>query len=78
MSGIEYARTFGHPGERKIRTHIVADGMDMAMCGLDVVGDDLVHDAPPEMLPRGVKHRVTCEDCQQIIEAVKEHLKPGK
>ena len=70
----EYIKTYGEPGERKVRTHIGHPGMDMTLCGLDAVGDDLVHDAPPEILPRGKKHRVTCEECQCIIEAVKDHL----
>lgn len=71
----EYVRTYGEPGERKIRTHIVMPGMDMSICGLDVVGDDVVHDKDPECLPPGVRHRVTCEDCKKIIEAVLEHTK---
>jgi hypothetical protein len=73
----EYIKTFGEPGERKIRTHICSPGMDLTICGLDVVGDDMIHDKDPEILSRGKKHRVTCEDCLRIIDAVKDHLSPA-
>lgn len=70
----EYIKTYGEPGERKVRIHIGSPGMDVAICGLDAVGDELVHNAPPEYLPFGKKYRVTCEHCQRIIEAVKDHI----
>ncbi len=48
---------------------------DYTLCGLDTSGDDEIHYKEPEQLPEGVKHRVTCEKCQQVIELVKLHLK---
>jgi len=60
--------------EPKIRTHILAPGMDLTICGTDAIGDDLAHDKPPDILPRGKRHRVTCEHCQRIIDAVKDHI----
>lgn len=70
----EYYKTYGEPGESDVRTHIVHPGMDMAMCGMDIAGDELVHDKQPEGLPRGKKYRVTCLDCLRIIGAVQDHL----
>jgi hypothetical protein len=70
----EYIKTFGEPGEPKIRTHILNPGMDVTICGLDAVGDDMIHDKPPESLPRGKRYRVTCEDCLNIIAAVRDHI----
>lgn len=70
----EYVKTFGEPGEPKIRTHIIHPGMDVTICGLDAVGDDLIHHKPPESLPRGKRYRVTCEVCLRIIAAVQDHI----
>ena len=70
----EYVKTYGEPGAQKVRTHIGHPSMDMTLCGVDASGDELVHDAPPEYLPRGKKYRVTCEDCLQIIKVVKDHI----
>ena len=57
----EYVKSYGDPSDPKIRTHIGMPGGDMTICGLDAVGDDLVHAKPPE-------------DCQTIIAAVKDHI----
>lgn len=70
----EYVKTFGEPGETKIKIHIVNPGRDFTICGLDIAGDNMIHDKPPKSFPRREKHRVTCEDCLHIIEAVKDHL----
>jgi len=74
---IEYVKTYGEPGEPKVRVHLQDSGQDMTICGLDSHGDDEVHDKDPETLSFG-RHVVNCEDCQRIIEAVKEHIKPKK
>lgn len=72
MSGtLRYYRTY-HDG--KSRTHIEGIGNSYALCGLDVAGDDVVHEKPPEELPLG-KHRVTCEQCRMVIAIVKAYIK---
>ena len=53
-------------------THL-ASHSDSAICGMDLVGDDTVHDRNPEQL-EGTNHRVTCSECQIIIATVKAHL----
>ncbi len=66
-----YVRTFGEPGERKVRVHLSWRGGDVTMCGLDTAGDELIHDKPPEL--DADTTRVTCEHCQQIIALVRAH-----
>lgn len=46
---------------------------DFTLCGLDAVGDDLVHDKDPVILEG--RPKVTCEHCLDIIRIVKAHLK---
>ena len=70
----EYVKSYGEPGEPKIQIHILSPGMDVTICGLDSIGDDLVHDKPPKILPKGKRHVVTCEHCLNVIEAVEDHL----
>lgn len=65
----EYVKSYGEPGEPKIQIHILSPGMDMTICGLD-----LVHDKPPKILPKGKRHVVTCVYCLNVIEAVEDHL----
>ncbi len=43
----QYIKTYGDPGQRKIRTHIAFPVGDMTLCGTDASGDELVHDLPP-------------------------------
>lgn len=66
-----YWRTYQNGGQT---THLDGIGDSYTLCGLDTAGDASVHDKEPEELPPG-KHRVTCEQCQQVIEIVKGHLK---
>jgi hypothetical protein len=70
----QYFKSYGEPGERDIRVHIINPGMDVGICGLDAVGDDMVHDKEPKLLPGGRKYKVTCEHCLRIISAVKDYL----
>lgn len=70
----QYIKTYGEPGEPKIRIHIGHPTMDTTLCGVDASGDELVHHIPPEYLPKGQGYRVTCEDCLGIIAAVSDHL----
>ena len=58
----------------KVRTHLEGIGDSYTLCGFDTAGDDMVHGAPPEELPPG-RHRVTCNQCQQIITIVREYIK---
>lgn len=67
-----YYRTW--PVEGGQQTHLEGGG-GYSLCGMDVDGDPLIHSKPPEELESGKKHRVTCSDCQMIIEIVKDHLK---
>lgn len=55
------------------RTHLEGIGDSYTLCGLDTAGDDTIHGKPPIELPPG-KHRITCEQCLQIIAIVREHL----
>lgn len=45
---------------------------DAALCGLDLAGDDLIHDRDPE--PLAGKIRITCPHCVDLIEKVNCHL----
>jgi len=60
--------------EGKTRTHLDGIGDSYTLCGVDTAGDDLVHDRDPERLHGMQMHVVTCEDCQQIIAIVRDHL----
>lgn len=54
------------------QTHL--EGLhDYTLCGLDTSGDPEVHEKDPVKLPPG-KHNVTCEDCKQIIEILREYF----
>ena len=64
-----YFRTWNN-GQRL--THLSSHS-DAAICGIDLVGDNIVHDRDPERL-EGTNHRVTCAECQLIIATVKAHL----
>lgn len=66
---VTYYRTW-NDGEQS--THLSSHG-DAAICGMDLIGDTVVHDRPPQVL-HGLNHRVTCSQCQSIISTVKAHL----
>lgn len=66
----EYWRTCDEDGVTT--THLSHAG-DFAICGHDLIGDDLVHSKAPKKIES--KTRITCPHCLQIIEVVKEHLK---
>jgi hypothetical protein len=53
-------------------THIEGIGDSHTLCGFDIAGDDLVHRKPPECIKRPA--RLTCPDCNQIIDIVQRHL----
>ena len=55
------------------RTHLDGPGASYTLCGLDTAGDTTVHAKPPQEL-EGFNHRITCEDCKQVIEYVREYL----
>jgi len=44
-----------------------------AVCGFDLVGDDTIHDVPPERMNIHF-HLITCLDCLAIMSAVNEHF----
>ena len=48
---------------------------DYTLCGMDVVGDEELHDREPERLPGGRRYRVTCPECKMLIGIVRGHLK---
>lgn len=73
----EYVRTYGNVGERKVEVHLGHPGMDCTLCGLDASRDELIHEEPPEYLPKGVVYDVTCQHCIDIINAVVEHTSYG-
>ena len=64
-----YYRTW-NDGEQS--THLSSHG-DSAICGMDLIGDPVVHDRPPLRL-NGSNHRVTCSQCQSVIATVRAHL----
>lgn len=68
FSGLRYYRLVR---EGRTTTCLEGIGDSLTLCGYDTSGDDLVHDVLPEEL-RG-HHRVTCEDCQQIMALVDAH-----
>ena len=69
---IEYWKTWN---EGKQSTHLARHGSDYTICGLDLIGDELVHDRPPESLSTLNKRRITCPHCLSLIETVMEHIK---
>lgn len=64
-----YYRTWNYGKET---VHLSCNG-DQAICGMDLVGDDEIHEREPEKLS-GDGIRVTCPDCLMIIETVRMHL----
>ena len=70
---MNYIRTFGLKEDGyKQRTHLDGISDSSTLCGFDTAGDSLVHGKPPQFLIG--KRTVTCEQCQDIISTVKEHL----
>lgn len=68
MNKSVYYRTWN---EGKTRIHL--EGIsDLSFCGLDLAGDDTIHDKDPVRL-EGL-HRVTCEDCKALLEMAKDHF----
>lgn len=63
-------RTYNDGGQS---THIEGPGNDYTLCGLDIAGDDVIHDKPPEML-EGRNHRITCKQCLEAVKVVKVYL----
>ena len=45
---------------------------DTTLCGVDISGDTLVHERPPEEIHK--KCIVTCKHCRQMIDIVKDYI----
>lgn len=72
--GLKYFRTVRTKRDGgETRTHLEGIGDSYTLCGLDTAGDETIHGKPPTELPSG-KHRITCEQCLQVIAIVREHL----
>lgn len=71
---MKYYRTFRPKNEGgETRTHLEGIGDSYTLCGVDTAGDFSVHAKPPIALT-GIKHRISCEHCQDIINIVLGHL----
>jgi len=58
--------------ERKEELHL-AGIADMTLCGLDISGDEVVHDPEPVIYSYSGYRKVTCKDCNRIIDIVNGH-----
>jgi hypothetical protein len=66
--GLTFIKTYTANG---VENHLPGKG-DYTLCGLDAVGDDLIHLRDPEA---NNDYRVTCPDCLEIIRIVSIYQK---
>lgn len=73
-----FEKTDGRNFTNSTRTRIhLEGGVDSyTLCGMDIVGDSLIYAKDPKKLTGS--HRVTCEDCQHIIQIVNEYILNNK
>lgn len=71
---IEYYKTFNKLEDGLEEIHICTPGLDSAIYGTDLSGDDLIHSKDPIKLT-GRNYNITCDHCARIINVVKEYLK---
>ncbi len=65
-----YYKTWNYDGKES--AHLSYNG-DQAICGMDLVVDNEIHERPPVRLS-GDGIRVTCPDCLGIVKTVQMHL----